>query len=276
MAQTVDYWYNQIITKVYGDAVLSDLDHTSAVADYKLWAYIIAYVAWTIDVLFDLRAAEVSAVIDTKKPHRLTWYRDLALRFQYGQALIPDTDQYLNVGLDATQIAAQQIITQAAVEENTDGSMRIKVVKLVDNDYAQLDGAEMLAFKAYIADTKDAGVRINIDSLPPDALKLVIDIFYDPLVLDSTGARIDGNATEPVKDAIKAYLKALKFNGEFAKTRLSDQLQTVDGVVLVGILSTQSQYGIRPFTEIDERVIPDAGYLRVTDDGFTINYRAYA
>ncbi|UOE47971.1 hypothetical protein MTO98_26530 [Mucilaginibacter sp. SMC90] len=276
MAQTVDYWYNQIITKVYGDDVLSDLDHTSAVADYKLWAYIVAYVAWTIDVLFDLRDANVQDILATKKPHTEKWYRDLSLRFQYGQALIPDTDQYLNTGLDASQIAAQKIITQAAVKENDDGSMRIKVVKLLNDDYAQLSDAEILAFKAYIADTKDAGVRINIDSLPPDSLKLVIDIFYDPLVLDNTGARIDGNATAPVIDAIKAYLKALKFNGEFAKTRLADQLQTVDGVVLVGILSAQSQYGTRPFTEIDERVIPDAGYLRVIDDGFTINYRAYA
>lgn len=275
MAQTIDYWYNQIITKVYADPVLSDLDHTSAVADYKLWAYIVAVVIQTIDVLFDLRAAEVTDQLATKKPHTLNWYKQLALRFQYGQDLIADSDQYLNAGLTTDQIASQLIITQAAVTENTDGSLRMKVVKLVGGDYAQLNDAEKTAFHAYIADTKDAGVRINDESLPPDDLKLVLDIFYNPLVLDATGKRIDGNSDTPVIDACNAYLKNLKFNGEFAKTRLSDTIQAVDGVELVGLLSAQSRYGVRPFEEIDERIIPDGGYLRVIDGGFTINYRQY-
>lgn len=275
MAETIDYWYKQIIDRVNGDEALSELDHTSVVADYKLWAYIVAVVAWTLDVLFDLRASEVSEVLATKKPHTLNWYKQLALRFQYGQALVDDTDQYENAGLTPDQIAAQKIITQAAVTENTDGSLRIKVVKLVNNDYAQLTNDEMLAFSAYIADTKDAGVRINKDSLPPDALKLRIDVFYNPLVLDAAGRRIDSNADTPVIDAISAYLKNLKFNGEFAKTRLADQIQAVDGVELVGILSAQSRYGVRPYAEIDERIIPDAGYLRVIDAGYTINYRPY-
>jgi hypothetical protein len=275
MAQTVDYWYQQIIGRVNADPNLSGLNSTSNVADYKLWAYIVAFFIWTLDTLFDLHRADVTGLLLNQKMHSLTWYRNLALLFQYGQSLTTDTDQYANTGLTSDQIAAQKIITQAAVVENTDGSLRMKVVKLVDNDYAQLDDAEKLAFTAFIADTKDAGVKITIDSLPPDALKLVIDIFYDPLVLNATGARIDGNASTPVIDASNAYLKALKFNGEFAKMRLNDAIQTVDGVVLVGILSAQAQYGTRPFAEIDEKYIPDGGYLRVPDGGYVINYRQY-
>lgn len=275
MAQTIDYWYQQIITKVYADPNLSELDSTSVVADFKLWAFIVASVIWTLDVLFDLHRADVDARLALSKAHTPRWYRDLALRFQFGQALIADTDQYLNAGLDADAIAAQKIITQSAVVENSDGTLRMKVVKLVGDDYAQLSDPEQTAFAAYIKDTKDGGVRITIDSLPPDALKLLITIYYNPLVLDATGKRIDASNDTPVINAIGGYLKNLEFDGEFSKTKLSDSMEVVDGVQLVSIASAQAQYGIRPFAEINERYIPDAGYLRVVDGGYTINYVAY-
>lgn len=279
MAQTIDYWYQQIITKVQSDPVLSDvesgLNSTSATADYKLWAYIVAFVVWTLDTLFDLHRADVDADLANQKAHTLTWYRNLALKFQYGQALIADSDQYANAGLTPDQVAAQLIIAQSAVVENADGTLRMKVVKLVANDYAQLTDDEKTAFTAYIADTKDAGVRTTIDSLPPDDLKLVINIFYDPLVLNGAGQRIDGNSDTPVPDAINAYLKNLKFNGEFAKALCEDAIQAVDGVVLPDLLSAQARFGELPYSEIDEKYIPDGGYLRVIDSGFTINYRQY-
>lgn len=280
MAQTIDYWYQQIISKVQSDPVLSDVDSglnsTSATADYKLWAYIVAFVVWTLDTLFDLHRASVDADLANQKAHTLTWYRNLALKFQYGQALIPDSDQYANTGLTPDQVAAQIIIAQSAVVENTDGSLRMKVVQLVAGDYAQLTDDQKTAFDAFVGDTKDAGVRITIDSLPPDDLKLKLDIFYDPLVLNAAGQRIDGNSDTPVIDAVNTYLKQnIIFNGEFAKTRLEDAIQLVDGVKLVGILSAQARYGALPYSEIDEKYIPDGGYLRVTDGGFTINYRQY-
>jgi hypothetical protein len=275
MAQTINYWYQQIITRVNGDEKLSALDHTSVVADYKLWAYIVAVVIWTLDQFFDLHRADVDSRLSVLKPHTLRWYRDLALRFQYGQALIPDSDKYLNAGMDAADIASQKIISQAAVVENPDGTLRMKIVKSVNGDYAQLTDLEKIAFAAYAFNCKDGGVRITIDSLPPDALKLMVSIYYNPLVINATGGRIDAASTAPVIDAVKEYLKNLEFNGEFAKTRLADAMQAVDGVQLVSIASAQAQYGLLPFAEINERYIPDAGYLRVTDGGFTINYLPY-
>lgn len=276
MTKTVTEWYNIIIGKVNTDPDLASLNSTSAVADYKLWAYIVAYVAWTLDAIFGLHLIDVLDRLAQLKPHTLNWYRNLALNFQYGQGLNSESGIYDNAGLNAAQIAAQKIISQSAVVENrTDGTLRIKVVKGTGNEYAQLNEAELAAFAAYIFDSKDAGVRINVSSLPPDDLKVSLDVFYDPLVLDNTGRRIDGTSATPVMDAVNAYLKNLKFNGEFAKTRLTDTIQQVDGVELVGLKSAQSRYGTQPFAEIDERIIPDAGYLRVIDGGFTINYRQY-
>jgi hypothetical protein len=275
MAQTIDYWYKEIITRVNADANLSGLNSTSAVADYKLWAYIVAAVIWTLDKIFDLHRADIDARLSVLKPHTVVWYRDLALRFQYGQELIQDSDKYANTGLDAAGILAQKIIAQSAVVENTDGTLRMKVVKSVNDDYAQLTEAEKTAFASYVFKTKDAGVRIFVDSLPPDSLKLSIDVYYNPLVLSGSGERIDGNSLTPVIDASNGYLKNLKFNGEYAKTRHADQLQLVDGVELVNIKSAQVKFGLFDYAEINERYIPDAGYLRVVNGGFTINYIPY-
>ncbi|MFS2189807.1 hypothetical protein ACCC92_24235 [Mucilaginibacter sp. Mucisp84] len=274
MARTIDYWYQQIITQKNNTPELSGLTSTSKTANFSLWAFIVAVAIAALDNLFDLHKSNVDDELATLKPHGLKWYRDLALRFQYGQELIADSDQYANTGLTTEQIAAQKIITQAAVTE-IDGKLRLKVVKLVNDDYAQLSTDEMTALLAYVASTKDAGVKVTTDSLPPDSLKLSIDVFYNPLVLKGDGSRIDGEVQTPVPDAIATYLKNLLFNGEYSNMRLVDQLQQVDGVALATIKLSQAKYGLFPFSNIDEVYIPDAGYLRIATGDLTINYRQY-
>lgn len=274
MARTIDQIYQAIITQKNNTPELDALNSTSKAAVYNLFGYIIAVVMWTLENLFDLHKSEVDDTIATKKPHTVRWYRDKALLFQYGQNLIAETDRYANTGLNDQQIAAQKIVAQAAVTE-IDGKLRIKVAKASGDDLVELLDEELNAFADYIGKIKDAGVKIITDSLPADALKLTLDIWYNPLVLTSTGARIDGAASEPVKDAIKAYLKNLPFNGEFSNTKLTDQLQAVEGVVFPVIKSSQAKYGLFPFSSIDEKYIPDAGYLRIADADLTINYRQY-
>lgn len=264
MARTIDYWYKQIITQKQATAELNGLNSTSKVADFNLWAYIVAFVMCLLDNLFDSHKNEVDALLASKNPHPPSWYQALATRFQYGQNTIPDTDRYANTGLSAGQILAQQIIAQAAVTEVSTATaigLRVKVVKLVAGAYTQLLTAELTAFIAYMNLQKDAGVNIIAQSLPADGLKNAIQIFYDPLILKSDGSRIDGTAATPVLDAYNAYLKALPFNGEYANTRLSNALQLVSGVKLVNITLSQTQYGAFPYTNIDEAYIPDGGYL---------------
>jgi hypothetical protein len=42
---------------------------------------------------------------------------------------------------------------------------------------------------------------------------VVLNIYYNALVLDGTGARLDGTEATPVQDAGTAFLNALPFNG---------------------------------------------------------------
>ncbi|MBC7399855.1 MAG: nucleotidyltransferase [Mucilaginibacter sp.] len=273
MARTIEEVYQTIITQKNNTAELGALNSTSKTAVYNLMCYVIAVVIVALENLFDLHKSENDAIIATLKPHTARWYRDKALNFQFGQDLT-EGGIYANVGLTSQNIAAQKIIAQAAVTE-VDGRLRIKVTKASGDDLVALSALQLTAFVAYMNKIKDAGVKVINDSLAADALKLTLDIWYNPLVLTSTGARIDGSSTEPVKSAIKAYLKNTPFNGEFSNTKLTDELQKIDGVVFPVIKLSQAKYGLFPFSGIDEKYVPDAGYLRIADADLTINYRQY-
>lgn len=274
MARKIDDIYLAILQEKGLHTELDELNSTSKVAVYNLFAYIVAVVMWTLENLFDLHSAEVDTKIATLKPHSRKWYREMALTFQYGQSLVPDTGEYDNTGLTAQQLEQRKIIRQAAVTE-IDGRLRIKVAKEVAGEFTELDNQELAAFKEFIDQKKDAGVRINTDSLPADLLKLELDVWYNPLVLRPDGSRIDGADLQPVKNAINNYLKNLPFNGEFANTRLLDELQKVDGLVYPTIKTSQAKYGLLPYTQIDEKYIPDAGYLRIDEAVLKVNYREY-
>lgn len=274
MARTIDEIYNSIVTEKATKPELDVLNSSSRVAAYKMWAYIVAVNHWIVEKSFDLLKTEVDDKIQTQRIGKSKWYQLKGLSFQYGQELPEDSDEYDNTGLTDAEIAAKKIIKYCSVTE-IDGKLRIKVAKQVGGLPAQLTEGELAAFKEYMERIKFAGVKLIIDSLPADDLKLNLDIFFDPLVIRADGSRIDGSSATPVKDAIKEYLNALPFNGEYANTRLTNKLETVSGVVLPVIKSSQAKYGLFAFTVIDEKYIPDAGYLTITDENLTINFREY-
>ncbi|WP_295669529.1 hypothetical protein [uncultured Mucilaginibacter sp.] len=291
MARTIDYWYQLLLTQknntpglnglVAGSTATPDpmaVNSNSQVADWNLWMYVVAVIMCALDNVFDLHGIAMALLFAAQKLHSPTWYQALALRFQYGQDTIPDTDQYANTGLTPDQITAQQIIAQAAVTEVSTATaigLRVKVVKLVDGVYTQLLTAEMLAFTQFMNKQKDAGVNIIAQSLPGDSLRLGIQVFYDPLILKSDGTRIDGTDDTPVLDGINAYLQSLGYEGEYSSTRLSNYLQTVSGVILPNITLAQAQYGAFPYTNIDEIYVPDGGYFVLAPGYPLITYTAY-
>lgn len=274
MARTIDEIYNSIMTEKATKPELDVLNSASRVATYKMWIYIISVTHWIMEKSFDLLKTEVDEKIQKQRFGKRKWYQLKGLAFQYGQELPEDSDEYDNTGLTDAEIEAKKIIKYCSVTE-IDGKLRIKVAKQVGGLPAQLTEGELAAFKEYMELIKFAGVKLIIDSLPADNLKLELDIFFDPLVIRADGSRIDGSSATPVKDAIKEYLNALPFNGEYANTRLTNKLETVSGIVLPVIKSAQAKYGLFAFTVIDEKYIPDAGYLTITDENLTINFREY-
>ncbi len=256
MARTIAEIQQSIITAKQTDPVLSGLTSTSNVSVWLLWTYIVAVCQWVLETYFDDHKAEMDSIIATQRPHTLQWYVTRAKQFQYGVALPFESDTYTTVSDDP----AVSIITYAAAVE-LPSLIRIKVATLSGSSLAPLTTVQLTAFTAYIQQIKDAGVRMQITSGNPDMLRLQLKIYYDPLVLNATGSRIDGTATQPVLDAVKNFLKALPFNGLFVLNNLIAALQAVDGVVIGVIESAAATYAALPYTPVTVEYAPDAGYM---------------
>jgi hypothetical protein len=282
MARTIETIFQGIRTQAISLATAANnqelvdmYNNTSRVALWRLMFYALAFGIYVLETLFDNHRKDIDERIDQLAPHKRRWYAEKAKGFQYGCPLIPETDEYDNTALTDTQVQAAKIISHAAVVEQARG-VRIKVAKTVGGDLGPLVLAELDAFKAYMEEIKAAGVPLNITSSPADDLKASLRIYYDPLVLNGQGARIDGTEPQPVQTALREYLKNLPFNGLFIPQYLVDQLQQVEGVRIVKEDGWQARYGALRFESIDVEYLPDSGYLRIADADLTIQFLPHA
>jgi hypothetical protein len=266
MARTITEIQDDIINRITVTAGLSDLTSTSKVAVWRMWTYIMAVTVWALENLFDLHKNEVNTLINEKAPHSLRWYANKAKDFQYGSELVHEEDYYDNTNLSEDDLAEKKIIAFSAIVEQEKG-LRLKVATILSGDLEALSTGQLAAFEEYMNRIKDAGVNpLVIESRSADNLKLSLNIYYNPLVLDNTGARLDGTDPDPVGKKIKDYLKNLPFNGTMVLAYLVDALQQVDGVVIPHIVQAQARYGALPYTAFDVKYSPDAGYLRILND----------
>jgi hypothetical protein len=231
----------------------------------------VAYAIWVLEMLFDTHKKEVADHIIEMKPHSLKWYANKAKAFQYGYDLTADSDIYDNSALTDEQVAQSKLVSYAAAME-TETGIRLKVSKDFGGDLAPLSASELQAFSEYMARVKDAGVRLMIGSGEPDILRLSLEIYYNPLVLelyDGVLNRIDGTASDVVREGVKNYLKNLPFNGQLVLVYLVDALQAIEGIVIPHIVSAEAQYA-QVVTNFGIKYAPDAGYIRLDDESFFV------
>ncbi|WP_165025665.1 nucleotidyltransferase [Dysgonomonas sp. ZJ279] len=241
----------------------------------SIFFYIVAFAIWTLETLFDIHRQETADIISNLKPHSPRWYRNMALAFQFGFNLLPDNDQYDNEGKTQEQIDESKIVSYAAVrKQGGDKPLLIKVAKDVGDNLGPLNNDEQLSFSEYMERVGDAGVEIEVLSTTADKLKLSLDIYYNPLVLNANGQRLDGSSFTPVPDAVRAYLKVLPFNGELVLAFLTDALQRVDGVVIPHLSYAAYQYGALNWINIIVKYQPYSGYFQISDADLSINYIA--
>lgn len=242
----------------------------SRVSRKRLLRAVACLLALTAEVIFDIFKADVDAKILELKPHSERWYANKALLYQHGFDLLPDSDLYDNTGATEQDIADSKIVKYSAVveQENEFGRvfLRIKLAKDNGTDLTPLSGPELAGVTEYLRRIKDAGVKLLVQSLPADSMKMKWRIYYDPLILDASGNRLDGTQVTVDKAAIKQYLKNLPFNGVYVTQYHIDYVQAVEGIVIAEVDQVQTQYGILPFTAVSTKVTPDSGYLRFADD----------
>lgn len=258
------------------DSGLDGLTSTSKVAIWRLFFYIVAVSIWALEKLFDLHKAEVDDTLETLMPHTARWYRNKALAFQYGFDLLADSDEFDNNGYTEEQVEASKIVKYSAVVE-AEADSRL-IVKIATEDGSEtltpVTAEQFTAFIGYMAEVKDAGVRVTVINYLPDRLKLSLRIVRDPLVLDGNGMHLR-NANYPVNEAIQEFMKELPFNGKLSLQALVDKVQAVSGVSDLSLDLAQTawidsetdSYG--DWQNIDISTIPVSGYFYVNLDDET-------
>ena len=269
MARTIEQINNEIIKAKESEPALAGLTSTSKVAIWRLWAYITAFVIWTLEKIFDEHKKEVSEALSELKPHTARWYRNKALAFQYGFDLRSETDLFDNTGKSKEEIENSKIVKYSAVvESETESRLIVKIATEQGGELQPISVGQKASFDAYINEIRDAGVRITTINYLPDILKLQMKIYRDPFVLDENGQSIL-TGEKPVEKAIKEYFKKLPFNGELVLAHLVDALQQVEGVKIPHIILAESKWidaetnGYGNFQPIEVKTIPISGYFKI-------------
>ena len=273
MARSIQDIQQEIYQSKENESALNELNSTSKTAIWRLMIYIVSVAIWTLEKIFDLHKKEVDERLSELKPHTARWYRNKALVFQYGFDLLPDSDRFSPLTPEGgtyteEQITSSKIITYSAVvESKNEGRLIVKIATEQGGELQPITDQQKNAFEAYLSEIKDAGVRLSVVNHPPDVLRLKMKIVYDPLVLDNNGQSIL-DATKPVENAIKEYLKNLPFDGELVLAHLVDALQQVKGVKVPHLILAESknvksngEYGDFEVIEISQ--IPTAGYFAI-------------
>lgn len=255
------------------------LNNPSKVAIWRILFYAFAFCAWSLEKIFDNTIALIDAMIAQLTPHSLRWYRSKALAFQFGFDLVPETDKYDNTGKTSSEIEASKLVKYAAVNESIIDGVRVLLIKIagVDTDgkLTQLPQIVYEAFTAYMERVRDAGNVLVIYNHEADVLRTMVDVYYNPLLLDGSGNRLDGLGGKPVEDAANAYLLSRPFNGEFSNAGFIDALQNAFGVNErnVFLRSMERKIGPNDWQSVGNTIIPDAGYAKFDDNsGLNLNY----
>jgi hypothetical protein len=260
------------------EAESGNVDSTSKVAEWRQWAWVVAVAIWALEKLFDTFKIEVEERIAATRVHTRGWYRETVLAYQDGDTL-NDSGKYDVID------PSKQIIKYASVRKvimSGHGALRVKAAKANGNDFSVLSANELAGLSAYMNLKTDAGTMIFATSTPPDSLKLSLDIYYDPQLLNSDGTDKSTGANVVI-GGIKSYLKSMDFDGRLILTHLIDALQTIPGVKIPVLQYAAAKINSGVYVDLynpqtgtrQEFYNPDAGWLVLDEALTTINYVPY-
>ncbi len=235
-----------------------DVVSGSKVAVWRLWLWIMAVGSWTVEVLFDRHKSDIDERIAAKNPHTLRWYAEESKKWQYGYAMIWVDDHFLY----QTDDPASRIVTYAAASERN-GRVKLKVAKDAGGVKAPLTAQEKGTFTDFWSKWKDAGVKLEIVSLPADQLKVQMTIIRDRLVLDSLNNLLRDNSVNPINNAIESFQQGLEFDGILRLSKLVDAIQAAEGVVDVKLTAAWHRPAGGTYQPVDMYVESEAGYFEL-------------
>lgn len=264
--------YTEILDEVLSDADLSSLNSASKTAIWRLWAFVCAFQNWLHELLWIRYKTILNAAAAAAQSHGSPWYKSRALEYQYG-----DEVEVVNgvVGYPVLNEANRIVAVASVTEVVTDGSVILKVARLVSGNLAPLTTGQLDGFRGYVNAFRDAGVRLSVISQNADVLRLQATVFYD-------ASRQSIDAFQPAFEAaVVDYLRnRIDFDGKFRRLKLIDRLQELSAFVDIDIdvLQASVAYVVTPnWVDIDLSYTTVAGYLNVDDNyplDVTITYQA--
>jgi hypothetical protein len=233
MARTVTEIQNEIIAAKTADATLNALNSPSAVAIWRLWTRITASAIETQEQLWDVFKAELEQIAREAVPGTADWLQKRVLEFQYDAA----SPQVISVvdGKAAYPVvdATKRIITRAAIVEQVNNRVLVKVAKDDGSGgLTPLAAQEINALISYLDKIGFVGIAIDTSSLFADRLKFTGEIFY-------SGEYVEATVKAAIIVAIKNYLSSVSitnFDGTIVREQIIDAIQAVEGVTGVNTL----------------------------------------
>lgn len=277
---TDNFIANENVIVKYGlEAGKTFEEQFSVVSVESITFYIVAFCAWTLRNVFEDHKAEITAIIETKKPHRPKWYVDKGLAFRFGRALVQDEDYYDLTGIDVASIAGELVVKFCDAVEYQ-GKLFIKVAGGTATNKTKLSDDVIAALTAYFEEIKDDGVQIVIVNLDADHFACKMDIYYNPMILKADGTRIS-DGVDIVRDTIKSFVQnGIPFNGIYRNDQFVDELQNIAGVEIPNLLEVTTiaaaNIDTGEWISIPAKHIPESGYFKVyADEDLTLNFIAY-
>lgn len=188
---------------------------------------VFASAAQVLERIWDAFRIETEAVVDGSYVTSEAWYYRKALEFQKGDALTYNEKSYRYEY--AVMDETKRVVKNVAIRQVMDEDVTKLKVYFSDAQKQPLTGDVRAAFESYMREIGAAGTHYLFVSEVPDALRVHLHIYYDALVMDSSGERLEGGG-KPVEEAIEAYLNGLEYGGVFYASKLVDVIQQAEGV----------------------------------------------
>ncbi|MBA3901189.1 MAG: hypothetical protein H0X62_13450, partial [Bacteroidetes bacterium] len=175
---------------------LNDNASGSKVALWRLWLWIMATLAWIMDVKMDIHKEEVDYKLSVKAFGVIRWYHQLALNYQHGHELVWN-GQYVYADIDSEDATESRIIKRASVVMVA-GVLQFKVAKLNQAGKPEaLNTSEKVSFLGYLYELAYPGTNMVVISEAADDLRVRLKMYFDPLLFNTDGSLIADPAIYP-------------------------------------------------------------------------------
>ena len=262
MARDKTEIYQQMVDETGAEPLLNSwYQNPSKTAIWRLWLWVVASGVYLLELIFDQFKTDVDTLAKAAQVGNAPWYRSRIFEFQYTDSLVLVGDKYQYTAIDETK----KIVKRCAIEEKTNGKLRVKVAKLTGQNLVALDNSETQALISYLKKVRFAGVLFEIFSNNGDQLKINFQIYFDPIKPQSI---IQPLAEKTIKD----FVSNLPFDGELVVTKLIDDLQKIEGINDVIFTGGASRFSVLDaYQPIVRAVVAVGGYFTIsTQSGETL------